>query len=132
MADESDHRDPAFERTLERLFAQPHAFADSDAFAAGVQGRLTRNWRMRTVGIGAAGVFGGLIAATQIVGSGFALKIQQASANSAQAAGAAYKQAWLGLDALGTVSPTAALFWVVSGVVILAAVVGATRVLDEA
>jgi hypothetical protein len=35
------------------------------------------------------------------------------------------------MDALSQISPSAGLFWVVSGLMILAAVIGATRVLDE-
>jgi hypothetical protein len=124
-------RDPDFERALERLFAEPPAFRDADAFAAKVQARLARNWRIRTLGIGAAGVAGGVVAASQIVGSGLAIQLQHASARSAQAADAVYRQTWSGLDALSHITPSAGLFWVVSGLMILAAVIGATRVLDE-
>jgi len=129
-------RDPEFERTLERLFAEPPAVDDADVFVGKVQARLARNWRIRTVGIGAAGVAGGVVAASQIVSSGLAIQLQQASARSAQAADAVYRQTWSGLDALSLdalshVTPSAGLFWVVSGLMILAAVLGATRVLDE-
>jgi hypothetical protein len=124
-------RDPDFERALERMFSEPPAFDDSDAFAGKVQARLAFRWRIRTFSIGAAGVAGGVVAASQIVGSGLAIQLQQASARSAQAADAVYRQTWSGLDALSHVTPSAGLFWVVSGLMILAAVVGATRVLDE-
>jgi hypothetical protein len=129
-------RDPGFERTLERLFAEPPVFTDADAFAGKVKARMARSWRIRTLGIGAAGVAGGVIAAGQIVGSGpgagpLAIKLQDASARSAQAADAVYRQAWSGLNALSHVTPSAGLFWAVSGLMILAAVIGATRVLDE-
>ena len=124
-------RDPEFDRALERLFAEPPAFEDADAFAGKVQARLARNWRIRMLGIGAAGVAGGVVAASQIIGSGLAVQLQQASARSAQAADAVYRQTWSGVDALSHVTPAAGLFWVVSGLMILAAVIGATRVLDE-
>jgi hypothetical protein len=130
MADQAG-RDPEFERNLERMFAEPPAFSDADAFAGRVKARLARNWRIRTLGIGAAGVAGGVVAASQIVGSGLAIQLQQASARSAQAADAMYRQTSSGVDALVHVTPSAGLFWVVSGLLILAAVVGATRVLDE-
>jgi hypothetical protein len=129
-------RDPEFERTLERLFAEPPAFTDADAFARKVKARMARNWRVRTLGIGVAGVAGGVVAASQIVCSGpgagpVAIKLQIASAQSAQAADAVYRQTWSGLNALSHVTPSAGLFWAVSGLMILAAVIGATRVLDE-
>ena len=129
--DERMERDPEFERRLERLFAEPPALADADAFAAKVQGRLARSWRIRTLGIGAAGVAGGVVAASQIVGSGLVIQLRQASARSARAADAVYHQTWSGLDALSHVTPSAGLFWAVSGLMIVAAVIGATRVLDE-
>jgi hypothetical protein len=57
--------------------------------------------------------------------------VRQASVQSAHVVDAAYRQTWTSLDALSQVTPSAALFWAVSGLMILAAVVGATRVLDE-
>ena len=71
-----------FEHQLQRLFAEPMAFADSGAFTARVQARLERGWAMRRVLIGAAGVAGGLIAAAQVVGANL---VQRASAASATA-----------------------------------------------
>jgi hypothetical protein len=124
-------RDPDFERALERMFAEPPELNDSDAFAGKVQARLALGWRIRTLSIGAAGVAGGVVAASQLIGSGLAIQLQHASARSAQAADAVYRQTSSGLDALAHVTPSAGLFWVVSGLMILAAVVGATRVLDE-
>ena len=132
MADHrSDGRDPEFERALERLFAQAPAAPDSEAFARGVESRLARSWRLRTFGVGLAGVLGGAVAASQILGSGLALQVQQASAHSVQAVDTVYRMTGSSLDALSHVTPSAALFWAVSGLMILAAVIGATRVLDE-
>lgn len=131
-------RDPEFERALERLFAEPQVFSDADAFVGKVKSRLARNWRIRTLGIGAAGVAGGVVAASQIIGSGLAIQLQQASVQSVRAADVVYHQTQSGLDAtrsgldaLSHITPGAGLFWVVSGLMILAAVIGATRVLDE-
>jgi hypothetical protein len=132
MADHrSEDRDPEFERSLERLFAQTPALPDGEAFADRVQAKLARSWRVRTLAIGAAGIVGGAVAASQILGAGFALQVRQASVHSAQVVDQAYRQTWTNLDALSQVTPSAALFWAVSGLMILAAVVGATRVLDE-
>ena len=56
-----------FERRLERLFAEAPAYADDDAFAERVERRLDRGWTARRWLIGAAGVAGGLIGASQLV-----------------------------------------------------------------
>jgi hypothetical protein len=42
-----------------------------------------------------------------------------------------YQQGWAHFDLLSHITPSASLFWVASGLMILAAVVGATRILDE-
>ena len=81
----ADFRDPEFERSLERLFARTPVLGDNDAFAAGVQARLTRNWRFRTTGIAVAGVAGGAVAASQILGSGLVSQVQRASTQSVRA-----------------------------------------------
>jgi hypothetical protein len=124
-------QDRDFERTLERLYCQTPALGGADAFVGGVEARLARNWRLRTFGIGAAGIVGGVIAASQIIGSGLALRVEHASTQSARAVDTLYHGASVGMDALSQISPSAGLFWVVSGLMILAAVIGATRVLDE-
>ena len=75
-----------FEFELERMFNQPPAFADNEAFAAGVERRLNKNWRMRALGIAAAGTVGGLIALTQTIRSGLGLEVAQASSRGVQQA----------------------------------------------
>jgi hypothetical protein len=62
--------DPEFERSLERLFADPPALSDAEAFAGRVEARLGRGWAARRWLIGAAGVAGGLVAASQLLLSG--------------------------------------------------------------
>jgi hypothetical protein len=56
-----------FERGLERLFDQAPAFTDDEIFAARVERRLNRGWTARRWLIGAAGVAGGVIGASQLV-----------------------------------------------------------------
>ena len=59
-----------FEGRLERLFAQPPRLADGDAFARRVEARLDREWTLRRVLIGAAGLAGAVVALGQTLGSG--------------------------------------------------------------
>ena len=55
-----------FEHDLARRFAETPTLPDSAGFAAAVQARLERGWRMRRLLIGTAGSMGGLLAAFQI------------------------------------------------------------------
>lgn len=120
-----------FEAGLERMFAQAPALADSDGFTRRVERRLNRDWRWRTLGLGAAGVIGGAIAVTQSLHSGLGIKVQQASASSAHAAQSFYNDSLNFSDMLVQAGSGANLFWIVSGCLIIAAVVGATRALDQ-
>jgi hypothetical protein len=120
-----------FEAGLERMFAQAPALTDADAFTRRVEGKLNRDWRWRTLGLGSAGVVGGVIAATQALHSGMGIKLQEASANSAKAADDLYNQAFTQAGALLQAGSGVSLFWMASGLLIIAAVVGATRALDQ-
>jgi hypothetical protein len=128
---ESDPTDPDFERGLERLFAQTPAVEDAEGFTRRVEARLSRTWRLRTLGVGFAGMAGGVVAIRQLVGSGMGLRAQEVTSRSAHAVDSLYDQAWRQVESLTQATPSAGLFWIVSGLVILAAIVGATRVLDE-
>lgn len=68
-----------FEAELERLFNQPPAFADNEAFARRVNAKLDKSWRLRAVGIATAGAVGGLIAISQTIGANFNLPLAEAS-----------------------------------------------------
>jgi hypothetical protein len=61
--------DPSFEARLERLYAQSPRVTDAEGFARRVESRLDREWSLRRVLIGAAGVAGGTVAVTQMVGA---------------------------------------------------------------
>ena len=58
-----------FEARLERLFAQPPHVQDPVGFARRVEERLDREWTLRRLMIGAAGVAGAAIMLSQTLGS---------------------------------------------------------------
>jgi hypothetical protein len=58
-----------FEMRLDRMFNEPPAMADSEAFARLVEMRLDRGWTLRQVAIGAAGLVAGLFGVSQLLGS---------------------------------------------------------------
>jgi hypothetical protein len=120
-----------FEAGLERMFAQPPSLADADLFAARVESRLDRRWRMRGWGIGVAGATGGVVALTQVLGSDLLPRIQEASLGSTQAVESWYGKALGQTQALLSVDSSAGLFWLVSAVLVAAAGITATRMVDE-
>ena len=58
-----------FEMKLDRMFNEPPAMADSEAFARLVELRLDRGWNLRQVAIGGAGLVAGLVGVSQVLGS---------------------------------------------------------------
>jgi hypothetical protein len=74
--------DFAFERELDRMFAEAPAFADADLFAARVDDRLDRGWTFRRLLIGGFGVMGGVIGGGQIIGSGLGARMAALSSEA--------------------------------------------------
>lgn len=68
-----------FDMRLSRMFAEAPALPDGDAFAQRVEAKLERNWTMRRVLIGAAGLGGGLIVAGQMLAPQINQKIEAVS-----------------------------------------------------
>jgi hypothetical protein len=73
-----------FEYELDRMFANPPAFADGDRFAGLVEARLDRGWTFRRLLIGGLGLAGGLIGGAQILGSGLLTRVSALSAQSGE------------------------------------------------
>ncbi|PLR19328.1 hypothetical protein SGCZBJ_23235 [Caulobacter zeae] len=71
--------DRDFDAQLSRLFADPPALPDAEAFHARVERRLDRGWALRRLAIGAAGGVAGLIAVGQLIASRFATDLRAAS-----------------------------------------------------
>lgn len=68
-----------FDMRLSRLFAEAPVLPDADGFARRVEAKLERNWTMRRVLIGAAGLGGGLIVAGQMLAPQISAKIEAVS-----------------------------------------------------
>lgn len=60
-----------FDARLERLFSQPPRVSDPAVFARRVEDRLDREWSMRRLLIGAAGVVGAALTLSQTLGAQF-------------------------------------------------------------
>jgi len=74
-----------FEMKLDRLFNEPPAMADGEAFARLVELRLNRGWTLRQVAIGATGLIAGLVGVTQVLGSPLMFQAGEATQRNAAA-----------------------------------------------
>ncbi|MGQ3016747.1 MAG: hypothetical protein ACT6SK_02465 [Phenylobacterium sp.] len=119
------------ERTIERLFARAPESADADLFAERVQRRLDRGWAARRVLIGAAGLVGGVIGASQLIMSNLFSRAEAASSESARVLTSGVRQLapqaeWLlngpaGIEAI----------WLVAGLAVVAMGLVLTRIIEE-
>jgi hypothetical protein len=122
--------DPDFETRLIRMFADAPAFADADGFALRVQSRLDRDWTVRRLLIGAAGVGGGAIAVAQTVGAHFydrVVDLSDASATAVSQSARTLSQ----LRLLTDLPLGGEVMWVGAGLALLAVVLMATRALEN-
>lgn len=120
-----------FERKLERLFAQSTSFSDDAEFVQKVETRLNQGWNLRRWLIGAAGVSGGVIGASQLIMSNFLHRVEDVSQGSSKAFEASVSQLKPGVALLGLVSSDWIIIWVASGLAIVAMGFVLTRVIDE-
>ncbi len=119
-----------FERRLERLFAEAPETGDADIFAQRVEKRLARGWTMRNWLIGAAGVAGGLIGASQLFMSDVVQQLGQAE-GSMKILSAGLRQAAPRADWMAVVSNGGAGLWLAAGLAVVSMGFVLSRVIDE-
>ena len=119
-----------FERRLERMFAEPPYYSDQEAFAATVERKLDRGWTVRRLLIGAAGLLGGIIGASQLIMSNFVGQVEAAREGSRRVMSAGLAEA-ARLEWLNTLPAGSATIWVASGLAVLAMGFVLTRVIEE-
>ena len=118
-----------FERRLERLFAEVPELPDASAFAERLERRLNRGWTARRWLIGAAGVAGGLIGASQLLVSGVFQRVESAEV-SARALSQSLTQTapaqWISQLPSG-----GGVVWMAAGVAVVMMGFVLTRVIEE-
>ena len=119
-----------FERRLERLFAHAPDLPDADAFASRVERRLAAGWTARRWLIGAAGIGGGVIGASQIVMSNLVQRVESAG-DSAKVLSAGLTQITPKSDWLASAYSGGAVVWVASALAIVAMGFALSRVIEE-
>ena len=118
-----------FERRLERLFSETPEMPDARTFAEGVERRLDRGWTARRWLIGAAGLAGGVIGASQLL---MANVFQQAEAaeQSARALGQGLSRVTPATDMVSALSGGYGL-WVAAALAVVTMGFVLSRLIEE-
>ena len=118
-----------FERRLERLFGEAPDLPDAKAFADRIERRLDRGWNLRRWLIGAAGLAGGLIGASQLFMSNLFERVETAE-QSARIIGQGVSRVTPTTDMVSALSGGYGL-WVALGMAVLAMGFVVSRLIEE-
>ncbi|MBS0360286.1 MAG: hypothetical protein JSR98_02805 [Proteobacteria bacterium] len=119
-----------FERRLERLFADFTELPDATAFAERVERRLDAGWTARRWLIGAAGVVGGVVGASQLMMSNVFQRVETAE-DSAHMFSSSLSHITTSANWVATVANTGTVVWVAAGLAALMMGFVLTRVIGE-
>jgi hypothetical protein len=122
--------DIEFERRLERLFAEASELADAGPFAERVERRLDAGWTARRWLIGAAGVIGGVIGASQLMVSNLFQRVETAG-DSARLLSTSMNHISMGANWMAAVSSGGAVVWAAAAMAVVMMGFVLTRVIGE-
>ena len=119
-----------FERRLERMFSEAPSYPDAETFAGRVEARLDRGWTARRWLIGAAGLVGGVIGASQLVLANVIDRVEsaedQARALTSSLSRIAPQGEWMSIISTGGMG-----MWVATVLAVLTMGFVLTRVIEE-
>jgi hypothetical protein len=118
-----------FERRLERLFAEAPEMPDALGFAERVERRLDRGWTARRWLIGAAGLAGGVIGASQLLMSNV-FQRAEAAEQSVRALGQSVAKVTPATDMVSALSGGYGL-WVAGALAVVTMGFVLTRLIEE-
>ncbi|TAJ73877.1 MAG: hypothetical protein EPO51_03300 [Phenylobacterium sp.] len=118
-----------FERRLERLFSDAPELPDAAAFAQRIERRLDRGWTARRWLLGAAGLAGGVIGASQLVMSNVFSQVENAE-QSARVLSQGLARVTPTTDMVSALSGGYGL-WIAVGVAVLTMGFVLARVIEE-
>ncbi|RAK61290.1 hypothetical protein DJ021_16510 [Phenylobacterium hankyongense] len=119
-----------FERRLERFFAEGPELPDADGFAERVERRLDRGWNTRRWLIGAAGVCGGVIGASQLIVSNVYQRVESAE-SSVRLLSTGLSEMKPRAEWLSSLSAGGGVVWIAVGLAVLMMGFVLTRVIEE-
>ena len=120
-----------FEARLARLYAEPPALPDTEAFTARVTKRLDRGWALRGFGILAAGLVAGLIGAGQLVSSRVFDDLQLLTRDSTRALDSSYSSLTNRASDLMSLAGGGEVLWMAAGLAVLGLAFAVTRAVDQ-
>ena len=123
--------DPRFEHDLQRLFAQAPRRPDADLFAAQVRARLDRDWTVRRMLIGVAGAGAGVAALWQLAGAQLMRRLEELSTTPIASLWPEGLPLGGAAPALRALPVPMEVVWLCGGLMLLAAGMLVTRVVDE-
>lgn len=124
--------DLEFETRLDRMFAEPPHFADSELFARQVEARMERGWSVRRVVIGAAGAVAGVVGVGQMMGAGLFLKAAGSEATAqAGAVSKAFSEVMNASSNLGALPVSPEVLWMTAALGVMALGFAITRATQE-
>lgn len=123
--------DPRFEHDLHRLFADVPPRGDADLFAVRVRRKLDAAWTTRRLLIGAAGLGGGVVAVWQLAGTQVLARVEEVAKTP-------LSNLWRDVGPIAGLAPALQaiplpleVVWLAGGMLLLAAGMLVTRVVDE-
>jgi hypothetical protein len=119
-----------FEARLEHLFSHPPAVTDPGVFAAQLQERLERGWALRRIVIGAAGILGGAVAASQAFGSGVLARLGEVQVPVKSLVAEMGSKPLLSSEGLGALGGSGEVVWIAAAMLALTVGIAATRLSD--
>lgn len=118
-----------FERRLERLFMDAPELPDAGAFAQRIEQKLDRGWNLRRWLIGAAGLAGGVIGASQLFMSNLFQRVEAAE-QSARLVGEGLSRVSPSTDMVSALSGGYGL-WVAVALAVVSLGFVVSRVIEE-
>ena len=118
-----------FERRLERLFGDAPDMGDAAAFAQRVEQRVDRGWTARRWLIGAAGLAGGVIGASQLMMSNIVQQVATAE-HSARTLSAGLSRVTPTTDMVSALSGGYGV-WIAVGLAVVTMGFAVSRVIEE-
>ncbi len=119
-----------FERRLERLFAEAPELPDAGPFADRIERRLDAGWTARRWLIGAAGVIGGVVGASQLMVSNVFHRVESAG-DSARLLSTSLTHISSGTDWWSAVSTGGATVWAAAALAVVMMGFVLTRMIGE-
>lgn len=123
--------DREFDRRLQRLFCEAPPRPDAELFSAQLRERLDRAWTLRRFLIGAAGAGGGAVALWQLAGSAMVARFDELSRLPSLLALRQAMGVLADAPALRALPFSGEIVWLMGGLLVLAAGLVATRMVDE-